>query len=297
MAGRRAPTRLGAQDDPAREPQARAAAAAGRVRRSARDAARAPGDAVRGGGDRQRAASPTSSSRAPRGDEGPEGPGQSLRGGRDASGPSRRSSCTRWGGGARAAGGAPGAARGVRPGMHLARRGPADRRAAVHRARHRRRGRDEKRYRVAEIRSGLLALLRGFASRGPVVVVLEDIQAAQTPMLELVEELVREADGIPLLVVCAARYSLVGRPPRVGRRARQLGQPVHGDASLDDSTQLARDAGEGLDEAYAQRIARHAGGNPFFIIETTGMLLHQGKGSRPTPGRCRRRCCRRPCRP
>jgi class 3 adenylate cyclase/tetratricopeptide (TPR) repeat protein len=138
--------------------------------------------------------------------------------------------------------------------------------------------RDEKRYRVAEIRSGLLALLRGFSSRGPVVVVLEDLQAAQAPMLELVEELVREADGIPLLVICAARYTLLDdRPGWGGGRGNSVNLYME-TLSLDDSAQLARDAGEGLDEATAQRIARHAGGNPFFIIETTGMLLHEGKG-------------------
>ena len=138
--------------------------------------------------------------------------------------------------------------------------------------------RDEKRYRVAEIRSGLLALLRGFSSRGPVVVVLEDLQAAQAPMLELVEELVREADGIPLLVICAARYTLLDdRPGWGGGRGNSVNLYLE-TLSLDDSAQLARDAGEGLDEATARRIAQHAGGNPFFIIETTGMLLHEGKG-------------------
>ena len=138
--------------------------------------------------------------------------------------------------------------------------------------------RDEKRYRVAEIRSGLLALLRGFSSRGTVVVVLEDIQAAQAPMLDLVEEMVREADDIPLLVVCAARYALLDdRPDWGGGRGNSVNLYLE-TLSLDDSTQLARDAGEGLDESTAQRIAQHAGGNPFFIIETTGMLMHAGTG-------------------
>jgi class 3 adenylate cyclase/tetratricopeptide (TPR) repeat protein len=137
--------------------------------------------------------------------------------------------------------------------------------------------RDEKRYRVAEIRSGLLALLRGFSGRGPVVLVLEDLQAAQAPMLELVEELVREADGIPLLVICAARYTLLDdRPGWGGGRGNSVNLYLE-TLSLDESARLARDAGEGLDEATAQRIAQHAGGNPFFIIETTGMLLHQGE--------------------
>ena len=44
--------------------------------------------------------------------------------------------------------------------------------------------------------------------------------------------------------------------------------------SLEDATALALEASEGLDEAAADRIARHAGGNPFFIVETTGMLLY-----------------------
>jgi tetratricopeptide (TPR) repeat protein len=43
-----------------------------------------------------------------------------------------------------------------------------------------------------------------------------------------------------------------------------------------ESVDLARQAGGGrLRESTAERVAARAGGNPFFIIETTGMLLHQ----------------------
>ena len=192
----------------------------------------------------------------------------------------------------------PGAARGVRPGVHS----PDEARQIVERlcialgiggeAR------DEKRYRVAEIRSGLLALLRGFASRGPIVVVLEDIQAAQTPMLELVEELVREADGIPLLVVCAARYSLLDDHPGWGGGRGNSVNLYMETLSLDESTQLARDAGEGLDEAHAatDRAARRR--EPVLHHrDDRDAAARRGRACRPTPGRCRRRCCRRPCRP
>ncbi len=137
--------------------------------------------------------------------------------------------------------------------------------------------RDEKRYPIAEIRSGLLALIRGFAGRGAVVMVIDDVQAAQGPMLDLIEEIVHEADGIPLLVICAARYSLLDEHPGWGGgRGNSVNLYIES-LSLDDSTQLARDAGERLDDATAERVARHAGGNPFFIIETTGMLAHPGK--------------------
>jgi hypothetical protein len=119
--------------------------------------------------------------------------------------------------------------------------------------------------------------------------VLEDIQAAQAPMLDLVEEMVREAQDIPLLVVCAARYALLDdRPDWGGGRGNSVNLYLE-TLSLDDSTQLARDAGEGLDESTAQRIAQHAGGNPFFIIETTGMLC---RGHPADTGRHPRSCRR-----
>jgi class 3 adenylate cyclase/tetratricopeptide (TPR) repeat protein len=134
--------------------------------------------------------------------------------------------------------------------------------------------RDRRRYRVAEIRSGLLALLQGLAARGPVVMVVEDAHLAQPPLLDLVEQLVRGARTIPLFVFCVARYDLLEERPDWGGG---LGDSMnlHLEAmSLSDAIELAREASEGLDEASAARIARHAGGNPFFIVETTGMLMH-----------------------
>jgi class 3 adenylate cyclase/tetratricopeptide (TPR) repeat protein len=133
--------------------------------------------------------------------------------------------------------------------------------------------RDRRRYRVAEIRAGLLALLQGLAARGPVVMVVEDAHLAQPPLLDLVEQLVRAARSIPLFVLCVARYELLDERPDWGGG---LGDSLnlHLEAmSLSDATELAREAG-GLDEDSAKRIARHAGGNPFFIVETTGMLMH-----------------------
>jgi class 3 adenylate cyclase/tetratricopeptide (TPR) repeat protein len=134
--------------------------------------------------------------------------------------------------------------------------------------------RDRRRYRVAEIRSGLLALLQGLAARGPVVMVVEDAHLAQPPLLDLVEQLVRGARTIPLFVLCVARYDLLDKRPDWGGG---LGDSMnlHLEAmSLSDAIELAREASEGLDEGSAARIARHAGGNPFFIVETTGMLMH-----------------------
>lgn len=137
-----------------------------------------------------------------------------------------------------------------------------------------------RRYREAEIRSGLVTLLDGLGRDGPIVLVLEDAHAAQPSMLDLVEQLVRDAATIPLLVLCVARYALLDeRPDWGGGRGDSV--TIYLEAmSLDDATELALEAGEGLDAEGAGRIARHAGGNPFFIVETTGMLRHTG-GSVP----------------
>lgn len=137
-------------------------------------------------------------------------------------------------------------------------------------------GDEERRYRVAEIRAALSALLEGMSRRGPVVLVFEDLHLAQPSMLELIEHAAREARRFPLLVLCVARYDLLDdRPDWGGGLGDSLNLYLES-MSLDDATQLAREAGEGIDEATAERIARHAGGNPFFIVETTGMLRHAG---------------------
>lgn len=143
-----------------------------------------------------------------------------------------------------------------------------------------------RRYRVGEVRAALLDLLGALAAEGPVVLVLEDLHSAQPSMLDLVEELVRDLRPIPLLVLCVARSLLLDvRPGWGGGRGDSLTLSLEA-MSLEDATQLAREAGEGLDDATAERIARHAGGNPFFIVETTGMLRAAGappEGPGPVP--------------
>ena len=154
-----------------------------------------------------------------------------------------------------------------------------------------------RRYRVAEVRSGLLALLEGLSREGAVVLVFEDLHLAQPSMLDLVEQVVRDAKRIPLLVLAVARYDLLDDRPDWGGGLGDSITLYLEAMSLDDATELAMEAGEGIDDATAERVARHAGGNPFFIVETTGMLRHtDGHGAGDT-GPIPSRCCRRRCRP
>jgi class 3 adenylate cyclase/tetratricopeptide (TPR) repeat protein len=133
---------------------------------------------------------------------------------------------------------------------------------------------EKRRYVVAEIRSGLLAFLDGMSRSAPVVMVVEDAHQAQPPMLDLIEQVVRGAKRFPLLVLCVARYELLDERPDWGGGLGDSLNLYLEPMSLDDATLLAQEAGEHIDPATAERVARHAGGNPFFIVETTGMLRH-----------------------
>ncbi len=150
------------------------------------------------------------------------------------------------------------------------------------------RSREEGRYRVSELRSGFLAFVAGLARRGPVVLVFEDAHLADPSLLDLVEGLVRSAKGVPLMALCVARYDLLEtRPDWGGGLGDSLSLYLEA-MSMQDATLLALEAGAGLDPGTAENIARHAGGNPFFIVETTGMLRHEGgelpSGTGPMPG-------------
>jgi class 3 adenylate cyclase/tetratricopeptide (TPR) repeat protein len=130
-------------------------------------------------------------------------------------------------------------------------------------------------YRMAEIRSGLLALLAGLSRTGPVVMVFENLHLAQPGLLELIEGLMARARRLPLLVVCAARDHLLENRPGWGGGFSDAAALRLEPLRLAEAKDLAKAAGESLDDRTAERIAVQTGGNPFFIIETTGMLLQK----------------------
>ena len=134
--------------------------------------------------------------------------------------------------------------------------------------------RDGRRFRAAELRAGLLSFLEGLSRSGPVVMVFDDLHEAHASLLDVIDELLQGARRLPVMVVAVARDSLLERRPGWGSHPDAVALRLE-PLPEDDARELARVAGDPIDEATAGRIAAHAGGNPFFIVETTGMMLDE----------------------
>src|SRR4051794_8621994 len=142
--------------------------------------------------------------------------------------------------------------------------------------------RDESAF-VHDVRSGFLALLEGLAEERPVTLLFEDAQTLRPQMLDLIERIAARGRQSPgrVLVLVAARTELLDERPNWGTGAvNQVCVRLEALPEI-EAADLARQAGgDGLGEQQATTIVRRAGGNPFFIVESTGMLL----GKEPSPG-------------
>ena len=139
---------------------------------------------------------------------------------------------------------------------------------------------EDQRYHAAEVRRGLLSVLAGLASRGPVVLVFEDLHESDPVLLDLIEQLVKEARKVPLMVLCVARWEfLEQRPSWAGGIADNVTMWVEA-LTPGHAAELAMEAG-GLRFDDAERVAQHAGGNPFFIMEIVGMLRREERDLPP----------------
>ena len=133
---------------------------------------------------------------------------------------------------------------------------------------------------VHEVQAGFIAMVDGLARDHPVLVIFEDVHTLKAPMLDLIERLAVRGDGPRrAMVVALARNELLEERPAWGASGNSLLIRLE-TLSRDESVQLARHAGGGrIDEVAATEIAVRAGGNPYFIIETTGMLMPAGASS------------------
>jgi class 3 adenylate cyclase/tetratricopeptide (TPR) repeat protein len=131
---------------------------------------------------------------------------------------------------------------------------------------------------VQDVQGGFLSLVEGLSHEKPVVMIFEDVHGLRAPMLDLIERMASTDRHTPdrALIVALARPELLDTRPTwasgavnaVTLRLEPLPPP--------EAIELVREAAGGrVGEREAEEIAARTGGNPFFIVETTGMVLSE----------------------
>jgi class 3 adenylate cyclase len=109
----------------------------------------------------------------------------------------------------------------------------------------------------------------------PAVLLIEDLHWAEDDLCDLIETLVRQADG-PLMVLATARPELLERRPGWGRD-RHSSHLVLDVLTRDAAVQLLEQLlGVALPAALRDVVVARAEGNPFFVEELVATLIDRG---------------------
>ncbi|KUI17740.1 adenylate cyclase [Mycobacterium lehmannii] len=117
------------------------------------------------------------------------------------------------------------------------------------------------------------------AGSGPVVFVLDDIQWADSLLLDFIEHLVEWIKEVPVLVLALARPELRELRPDFVAASRWVADTIHLDGLDAGATAelAARVLGAAkLPSELLHRLPTSTGGNPLFVRELVGMLAHDG---------------------
>jgi class 3 adenylate cyclase/tetratricopeptide (TPR) repeat protein len=138
---------------------------------------------------------------------------------------------------------------------------------------------------VHDVQAGFISLIDALSRDHPVALIFEDAHALRPAMLDLIERLGSPGRRGPrrALVIALARSELLDERPAWGSTSGNAVLIRLDPLSTDESIHLVRHAAGGqVSDREATEIATRAGGNPFFIIETTGMLMTGGNGAGPS---------------
>ena len=117
------------------------------------------------------------------------------------------------------------------------------------------------------------------AADQPVVLVLDDIQWADTLLLDFIEHLMEWLRGVPVLVLALARPELRESRPDLVTVSRWVSEAVHlGGLNAGATAELASKVlgAARLPDELLRRLPSSTGGNPLFVRELIGMLAHDG---------------------
>ena len=117
------------------------------------------------------------------------------------------------------------------------------------------------------------------ASGEPLVIVLDDLHWGDTLLLDFVEHLAEWVKEVPVLVLALARPELREIRPDLVTVSRWVSDVVHvGGLDPGATAQLAAGVlgASRLPEELVSRLPSSTGGNPLFVRELVGMLVHDG---------------------
>src|SRR5262249_9807411 len=120
--------------------------------------------------------------------------------------------------------------------------------------------------------------LEAIASKGPLVLVFEDLHWADAAMVDFIEHLVDWSSGVPLLVICTARPEIYERPPGWGGGKRNSTTVALAPLTQKDPARLI---GVLLSQAVLPTetqatLLERSGGNPLYAKEFVRMLGDRG---------------------
>jgi class 3 adenylate cyclase len=134
----------------------------------------------------------------------------------------------------------------------------------------------EPRAAVLALQDAWVRLVSEIASRGPAVLVLEDLHWATEPLVELLVRVLSDSTG-PVLIVGTTRPGREGLPAGEAVTLEPLGDEEA--AELIDGLLAAP-----LDASARELVVRHAEGNPFFLEEVLSDLLDSRRLTRRNGG-------------
>ncbi len=136
----------------------------------------------------------------------------------------------------------------------------------------------------AETQLAARALLERRAAEQPLVLVIDDLQWAEAPMLDLVEHVTDWSRDAPIFVLCIARPELLNVRPSWGggklNATSILLEPLRSDEAHELADELL--GGLDLDRDTRERILTTAEGNPLFLEEMAA-LAREARGSVDVP--------------
>ncbi|MFD5073167.1 AAA family ATPase [Streptomyces sp. NPDC058371] len=136
------------------------------------------------------------------------------------------------------------------------------------------------------LRLAVLSVLRALASRGPVLIVADDLQWLDSASTELLGFAARRLGGIPVQMLCAARTETEPEAQQHDRHLRAsppetLAVRVNPLSRAQVAELLSRRGYTGLPRSTVRDIHRTSGGNPLFALELGRALAESPTAPRP----------------